>query len=136
MFHPLLRRLTSLVAVARLMVVVLATVFTLPTFGGACCADLDAAEGTAASTESTQDDCCPSDARGETQEGGSDDDAPCSCPFPCSKGCAGYRVLVQVSTPALTEPVPALAALLAPELTNPTSPDPRDILHVPKPRAA
>ena len=71
---------------------------------------------------------------GEARDEGSDDGTPCSCPFPCSAGCAGYlgRVLVQASSVALVEPAPELAVLAGPDLAEPANPDPSDILHVPK----
>jgi hypothetical protein len=117
------------------MALVLVTVFALPAFGGACCAGIEAIE--TASAASSQDDCCPKDAtsaNGEAPGGESDEDAPCSCPFPCSAGCAGYlgRLLVPTNTLALVEPAPAVAALVGPEFVEPANPDPRDILHVPK----
>jgi hypothetical protein len=116
------------------MAVVLVTVFALPAFGGACCPGIEAIE--TAGSESAQDDCCPNDATSANGEapGGEGEDAPCSCPFPCSAGCAGYlgRLLLQTNTLALIEPAPLLAALVGPDFVEPANPDPRDILHVPK----
>lgn len=137
MLLPLLRRLTSTVAVARLMALVLVTVFAMPAFQGACCAGIDAVAASAEPVDDAGDGCCAKDSTrrdGEARDEGSDDGTPCSCPFPCSAGCAGYlgRVLVQASSVALVEPAPELAVLAGPDLAEPANPDPSDILHVPK----
>jgi hypothetical protein len=136
-FLSLLRRLTSTVAVARLMALVIVMAFALPAFEGACCAGVDAVAASAEQAEDAGDGCCAKDSTrgdGEARDEGSGDGTPCSCPFPCSAGCAGYlgRVLVQASSVALVEPAPELAVLVRPELAEPANPDPRDILHVPK----
>jgi hypothetical protein len=115
------------------MALVLVAVFALPAFQGACCAGV---EVIASEVESTGDGCCPGEstrAGGEAPDDGESDEAPCSCPFPCSAGCAGYlgRVLAPTNALTLAEPVPALAALVDRELAEPVDPDPRDILHVP-----
>lgn len=123
----LLRRLTSTAAVARLLVVVLMTVFAVPAFGGACCGGLESDEVAEVDGENA-DGCCQNHGDANNEQ------APCSCPFPCSSGCAGYlgRVLVQANALALAAPAPLLAVLLGPELVEPSNPEPSDILHVPK----
>ena len=128
----LLRRLTGTVAVARLLVVVLLAVFAVPALGGACCGGFESAEAAEADGEKAADACC------QNHADGSADQAPCSCPFPCSSGCGGYisRLFARANGVVLAEPIPLLAPLVGPELAEPANPEPRDILHVPKRRGA
>lgn len=135
---PLLRRMTSAAVVARFMMIVLVAVFVVPAFHGACCAGVEIAAAAAIAPEN--DDCCAGaslKAGGETDDG-NEGDVPCSCPFPCAAGCGGHlvRVLVPTNSVELAGPAPALATRVRPEFVEPTDPDPRAILHVPKPLRA
>jgi hypothetical protein len=123
----LLRHLLRAAFFARIMVVVLAAAFSLPALGGACCAGAtwlssgDAVAGQA-------DDGCGD------HESDPGESAPCQCPVPCAAGCTGYlgRALPQLPVVELIPPAAVTLALLRSLAGEPSNPDPRDILHVPK----
>ena len=113
------------------MALVLAIVFASPTVVGMCCSGVAEIAGQLAADE--DDGCCPGDAANAEKEH-ADSEEPCSCPFPCSTGCSGQptRALladaaVEIMPPGLETRVTALD-----RHEDPESPDPNDILHVPK----
>jgi hypothetical protein len=131
MLELVLRRLRKRAAVARAMAVLLIAVFSWPAFGGVpCCTDALAA-ASAGEVGRAKDDCCPGDAQSNDTEDG----APCPCPFPCAPGCAGQlgRVLVQAHAMGIAAPGQARAEPFRSAVAMHSEPDPRDILHVPKP---
>ena len=124
------RRRFRLAFLARLVVALLMAVFAFPTLGEACCGLA------AASAAAKADDCCPSSTPVEDDDE-SHDSSPCSCPLSCTSGCTGLGRALAVGTgwevlPPASASIPREFGLVA----DPLTPDPRDILRVPKRVAA
>lgn len=127
---PFLPRL-RLAALARLMALVLTMVFASPAVGAWCCSGVAEIAGRLAADEA--DDCCPSKAASDGHEH-ADSEEPCSCPFPCSTGCAGQPTRALLASTTVEVMPPGIEARVGTfeRHRDPDSPDPNDILHVPK----
>jgi hypothetical protein len=120
-----------LATLARLMALVLTLVFASPAVGAVCCSGVAGIAGQLAADEA--DDCCPGEAASDDDEQ-ADSEKPCSCPFPCSTSCSGQptrallaSITVEVMPPGIEARVQTFG-----RHGDPDSPDPNDILHVPK----
>ena len=93
-------------------------------------------------------DCCPAHATLERQDEGchdgcsksaernvpAEDDHGCPCPLPCAPGCRGHAPAA-IPVAALTDLPRLMSEVTTPTMRadrGPPSPDPGDILHVPK----
>jgi hypothetical protein len=123
----LLRHFVRAAFFARTMVVVLAAAFSLPALGGACCAGATWLATDDGAAERADDAC-------GDHESGEGESAPCQCPVPCAAGCTGFlgRALPQLALVELIPPAAQTVTLLRSLAGDPSNPDPRDILHVPK----
>jgi hypothetical protein len=125
----LARRRSHFALLAKVVVALLVAVFAFPTIGQACCAPAAAMAMAASSAE--PDDCCPSGA--PAQDADCQDSSPCSCPLSCSSGCSGLGRALAVGS--VWQVLPPASANVLHEFnlaTDPVTPDPNDILRVPK----
>lgn len=86
----------------------------------------------AVASELPSDDCC---AGPHGDQDASEDSDSCPCPFPCALGCRAHvpSALPAAVSPSLVARANELTAAVAATEQVPSSPEPADILHVPKP---
>lgn len=119
----------------RLVALILLAAFIHPVTSGPWCNEARPHEEVATTIDVPADDCCPSAAEKNTDDENTSDGEPCPCPYPCTTSCAGYlgRAVPQMSALLVHSPAPELAAAFRSPVVEPSAPDPRDILHVPRP---
>ena len=131
----LLELATRAFKATRLVAFILLAAFIHPVTSGPWCNDALPREEVATTIDAPADDCCPNTAEKKAEDENTRDETPCPCPYPCTASCAGYlgRAVPQMSALLVHSPAPELASAFRSYVVVPSAPDPRDILHVPRP---